>query len=129
MPDLTQDELTVLLIADEGASMIPIGRWEVPLKNLATKGLMQRLDNSNYVITEAGRQAAHAGEDANFKAVIETRNTIIQVQEKARARAEELAVLLAELSRFSASQTGDDPMKALRSWGKTILERAKELLG
>lgn len=129
MPDLTQDELTVLLIADEGGSMIPIGRWEVPIRQLATRGFMKRLDEVNYVITEAGREAAHAGEDANFKAVIETRNAIVQVQEKARARAEDLAVLLAELARSSAAQTGDDPMKALRSWGKTILERAKELLG
>src|ERR1700722_17335069 len=57
MPDLTDDEFTLLEIASHGESMIPIGRWERPLKSLAKKGLMFANDSVNYVITEAGRTA------------------------------------------------------------------------
>lgn len=128
MADLSQDELTVLLIAAEGESMMPIGRWEAPVESLVHKGYLRRVDRFNNYITDAGRKAAEETEKANFKAVINTNLNISDVQNQARARAEELAVLLAELSNYSAAATGDMPMTALRNWGKIILERAKELL-
>ena len=128
MADLSQDELTVLMIAAEGESMMPIGRWEAPVESLIHKGFLKRVDKFNNYITDAGRKAAEQTENANFKAVIDTRNQIVQAQEKAKARAEELAVLLAELAHFSSTASGDMPMTALRNWGKIILERAKELL-
>ena len=34
MTDLSQDELTVLMIAATGERMMPIGRWEAPAKSL-----------------------------------------------------------------------------------------------
>jgi hypothetical protein len=126
---LTSDELTVLLIAAEGESMMPIGRWEAPVRSLGAKGYMVESAQFNWFITDAGRAAARQNDDANFKAVIDTRNAIVGAHEKAKARAEELAVLLAELARFSAQATGDPPMTALREWGKIVLERAKEMIG
>jgi hypothetical protein len=57
MPDISGDEFTLLEIASHGESMIPIGRWEKPLKSLAQKGMMFANDSVNYVITEAGRAA------------------------------------------------------------------------
>lgn len=61
---LTDDERAVLMIASQGAPMIPIGRWERPIKALARRGFMQMLDAMNYVITEAGRAAMNSAEQA-----------------------------------------------------------------
>lgn len=60
MSDLTQDEFTVLLIAAEGESMIPIGRWKEPLLALTERGLMLKNDEFNYEITALGRAAVVA---------------------------------------------------------------------
>ena len=135
MTDLTQDELTVLLIAVEGERMMPIGRWEAPAQSLLTKGYLQRnvspQDPSgmhNLTITEQGRRACAEGEDDSMRALVGVGNEIVQAHRKTAARAEELAVLLAELATYSSSVTGDDKVKALRKWGKTVLERALELL-
>jgi hypothetical protein len=129
MTDLTSDELTVLLIACEDQSMMPIGRWEAPVESLVKKGFLSRSDKFNNYITDAGRAAAKQSDDDNFKAVIETRNAIVVAHDKAKARAEEIAALLAELAKYSAAQVGGQPLGALREWGKIVLERAKELVG
>ena len=63
MSELSQDEFTVLLIAVEGESMIPIGRWRAPILALADRGLMKRNDGFNYGITPEGRKAC---EQRNF---------------------------------------------------------------
>lgn len=57
---LSGDEQTVLEIASQGESMIPIGRWEAPTLRLAALGLLRALDASNYVITSAGRERMKA---------------------------------------------------------------------
>lgn len=69
MSDLTQDELTVLMIAAGGESMIAIARWKQPIESLIQKGYMvpQGSDNFNCVITEAGRQAC-AGQEQQDEA-------------------------------------------------------------
>lgn len=59
---LSSDERTVLMIAAEGQYMIPIGRWEQPIKALAARGFLHKLDDVNYVITEAGRAASNESE-------------------------------------------------------------------
>ena len=62
MSDLSQDELTVLMIAVHGESMMAIGRWQKPIESLLQKGYMQSRggDNFNCVITPAGRAACEA---------------------------------------------------------------------
>ena len=64
LPPLSDDERTVLMIACGGTSLIPIGRWEGPVKSLAAKGYLERLDDVNYVITAAGRAASEVAERA-----------------------------------------------------------------
>ncbi len=128
MADLTQDELTVLLIAEKGESMMPIGRWEAPALSLVAKGYLHANDKFNNVITDAGRQACKQADDANMRALIGANNAVVEARQKAAARAEELAVLLAELAAYSSSVTGDDKVKALRNWGRIVLARALELL-
>ena len=63
MPDLTNHEFAVLLLADEGESLIPIGIWEKQIKPRETLGLLKKNDEVNYVITEAGRLARKARDD------------------------------------------------------------------
>jgi hypothetical protein len=135
MSDLTQDELIVLLIAAEGESMMPIGRWEAPLRSLVAKGLMAPQSGAhdptgmfNCYITPEGRKACNKGDDDNIRALIGANNAVVDARQKASARAEELAVLLAELATYSSSVTGDDKVEALREWARTILTRALELL-
>jgi FkbM family methyltransferase len=73
---MTNDEMTVLMIAAEGESMIPIGRWEKPIHDLAQLGLMSKLDSTNYVITPAGREAVKAEEqqrDGDFANALRAR--------------------------------------------------------
>jgi hypothetical protein len=60
---LSDDERTVLLCAIGGGSMIPVGRWEEPVKSLARRGYLKMLDPMNYVITDAGRKASDDAED------------------------------------------------------------------
>lgn len=128
MTDLTQDELAVLLIAAEGESMMPIGRWEAPVASLVAKGYLHANDKFNNVITEAGRKACGKAEDDNVRALLTTSRAIVEGRQKSIARAEELAILLAELATYSSPITGDDKVKSLREWAKVILERAKGLL-
>ncbi len=59
---MTDDEMTVLMIASQGESMIPIGRWETPIRALTERGLMRSFDSVNYVITDAGTKAMQAEE-------------------------------------------------------------------
>jgi FkbM family methyltransferase len=54
---MTDDELTVLMIAAQGESMIPIGRWKQPIESLTARGLMRCFDTANYGITALGQQA------------------------------------------------------------------------
>ena len=82
MRDLTDDEFALLEIASHGESMIPIGRWERPLKALATKGLMFANDSVNYVITDGGRAALDGYKDdvdtAWAKAAIAAHNGAVE---------------------------------------------------
>ena len=64
MVDLTNQEFAVLLLADDGESLIPIGIWEKPIKTLATLGLLKKQDGANYVITAEGH-AARIARDEN----------------------------------------------------------------
>jgi hypothetical protein len=57
MPDLTDDEFTLLEIMSHGEAMMAIGRWEKSLKSLAAKGMADPQDGFNYIITSAGRTA------------------------------------------------------------------------
>lgn len=60
---LSNDERSVLMIAAQGQYMIPLGRWAEPVLSLAKRGFLKKLDDVNYVITEAGRLASDTAED------------------------------------------------------------------
>lgn len=73
---MTNDEMTVLMIAAQGEAMIPIGRWEKPIRDLTAQGLMRKLDGVNYVITDEGRRAVKTEEqqrDGDFANALKAR--------------------------------------------------------
>ena len=66
---MTNDEMTVLMIAAEGEPMLPIGRWEKPIRDLETRGLMRNHDGISYFITDKGiyaLKAENAQRDGEF---------------------------------------------------------------
>jgi hypothetical protein len=128
MTDLTQDELTVLMIAAEGQSMMPIGRWEAPVESLVKQGLLRRADKFNNFITEAGRKAVEDGDNANIEAIIETRDKIEIAKKKIAERAKVIANLLVELATYSAFVTGENKFTALKRCSQIIFDQAKEKL-
>ena len=84
MSDLTQDEFTVLLIAAEGESMMPIGRWKEPLLALTERGLMLKNDGFNYVITALGRKAVtdrNDNDDADLRRLMNGKVIDVEIEE------------------------------------------------
>lgn len=55
--NLSNDEFTVLLLANDGQYLAPIGRWRKSILDLTAQGLMRRIDEVNYVITAEGEKA------------------------------------------------------------------------
>ena len=129
MPELTDDERTVLMIADQGESMMPIGRWERPVNHMVELGYLQRHDKFNNSITETGRLAINEANDAvdtaAAKALIAGHNGKVVY----RQHGEALATKLVEMTRAAMQVTNDEPAVALQKCVAAIRDRALELLG
>lgn len=128
MSDLSQDELTVLMIADKGESMMAIGRWEAPVNSLVARGYLKQHDKFNNSITDAGRQAVNQDEDDDIRAMITVNNAIANGRQKTREAAEAIAVQLVDLAEASSRITGDSKRDALEKWSRQILTRALEIM-
>ena len=135
MTDLSQDELTILMIAATGEPMMPIGRWEAPAKSLVAKGFLKGRCSPqdpegmfNLHITPEGVTAAEKGEDDSYRAVLNVGATIQHEQTKARKHAEQIAVQLVDLAEAASRVTGESRIDALRQWAKVILERSLEMI-
>jgi hypothetical protein len=128
MAELTQDEYTVLMIMAEGASLSATGRWEKPLDALVARGLAERHDKFNNVITAAGRMALDERETHDATAVLANASQVTGAHEIALANVEQAAKNLAVAARLSAPVTGDDVDTSLLTWNIECLRRARELL-
>jgi hypothetical protein len=131
---LTQDELTILMIAATGEPMMPIGRWKAPAESLVKRGFLKGRTSPqdpegmfNLHITSEGMTAAEKGEDDSYRQVIEVSSSIQHEQRKARKHAEQIAVQLVDLAEASSKVTGDAKVDALRRWSEIILTRALEM--
>ena len=135
MSDLSQDELTVLLIAAKGESMMPIGRWREPTVNLIARGYMKPRPHPgdptghfNNYITPEGMAVAQQNDDDTIRDANMLSQSILREQRKIRANAEQIAAQLVDLATASNKVTGDEPKVALEKWARLILKRALELL-
>src|SRR5208282_6578518 len=110
---LTYDERTVLMIADEGESMMPLGRWEQPVEHLVELGYLQRHDRFNNTITEAGRLALNDEQDIvddNFaRAFIKANNAVVVVNALQNISAD-----LVKWAKEVAEETECEPTIALQ---------------
>jgi hypothetical protein len=128
---LTNDEMSVLMIADRDEYMLAIGRWELPVKSLAKRGLLkcETLNGGpQYTITDAGREAMKQGDDDNIRAIIDASYSIGVAQKEIRVGAETTAQMLAKCAKMSAPITGDTPETAARRWSAIILNRALDII-
>lgn len=128
MADLSDDELTVLLIAAEGQPMMPIGRWEPAVKSLIAKGFLTGEDKFNAWITTAGREAAKASDDHNYAAIPETGTKIANARTVSQQSVEQAAQHLAIAGRAIAQVTGESPRTAMSQWATAAIKRALEIL-
>jgi len=120
------DDMTVLLIANEGERLIPIGRWENPVTRLvASKHLAPTPSPGdptgmfNCVITALGREAVKAYEGEEDKALgnmITHSSEVGTAQVECRRCIEEAVKLIAKASLLSAKVTGDSATTAAKSW-------------
>lgn len=124
---LTDDERTVLMIADKGELMIPIGRWEQPVEHLVKLGYLQCHDKFNNTITEAGRVALNDEQDIvddNFaKAFIKANNAVVIVNSL-----QNISVELVKWAKEVAEETACEPLVALQKCVAAVRDRAIDLL-
>ncbi len=72
--DLTDDEFTLLMLAERGESLMPIGRWEKSVDSLVARGLLHRHDKFNNVITEKGKEAVRLRDAQDDHALLTVMN-------------------------------------------------------
>lgn len=138
MLDLTPDEKTVLLIAQAGGPMAPIGRWKEPTFSLVEKRFLKSRPHPgdptgyfNMHITETGKAAAiemDREDDAVLGRLIETSGNVAHIQNKCRAHAEQIAVQMVDLVELSVQATGASKLDEAKRWGEFIGRQVQEML-
>src|ERR1700687_2208975 len=91
MSDLTEDEVTVLMITQEGGKIAAIARWEKPCNSLVAKGLLFRHDKFNHSLTAAGKKALATQEKATDQALVAANNAVAVGRQQAMMSAEQAA--------------------------------------
>ncbi|MDE2099024.1 MAG: hypothetical protein KGL39_17350 [Patescibacteria group bacterium] len=128
MSQLTDDQFTLLMIANNGDILAPIGRWKESVFVLVEKGLLVRHNEVNYGITLEGKKAVAERDREDEAAFGQLLSSAHQTRSQAQQLAEQAAQNLATAARNSSSVTGDDPIEALRQWSEQAVKRALELL-
>lgn len=131
MPDLSDDERAVLMIAAQGQSMLAIGRWQKPVENLTVLGLLKRLDAFNFVITDNGKKIlAERQDDENtdFRNALAAVNSAQQSRDHAVQSGNQSAYHLSMAAKAAAKISGLTPEQECWSIGQGIIQRALELL-
>lgn len=131
MTDLTDDEFTILMIAAQGEYLAPIGRWQEPILSAASRGLLKKLNDVNYVITDAGKQAIKERDQQDDQAlrgaylgVAKKMDTAATTQASIQEFIRQAADLLAQAARASSLVTGDAPAVSAQRWGEVIVQEA-----
>lgn len=127
---ITDDEFAVLGIAIHGQYMAPIGRWKAPVESLHSKGFLEKKNDVNFTITDAGRQAfaeRDQDDDAAIRQLLESNNKVANARTQAQQSVEQAARHLWIAARATSETLGDTYEHALREWGKEALERALEM--
>lgn len=128
---MTPDEVTILMIAAEGQSMLAIGRWKPAVESLSLLGLLKKLDPFNFVITDLGRKAletVNQADDKDFRTAhgeyTETENFRTQMLQSA----EQAALHLSYAARAASNLNGLTPNQSAWEISQQVLQRALTLL-
>jgi hypothetical protein len=138
MVDLTPGEKTVLLIAQAGGPMAPIGRWKESTLALVAKGFLKPHKHPgdpdgyfNHHITPTGQVAAaecDKEDDAALGRWIEASSATGHIQRKCVAHAEQIAVQMVDLVELSVQATGGSKLDEAKRWGEVIGKQVLEML-
>ncbi len=123
---LTEDERTVLELGTQ-THMIPIGRWEKPIKALIARGLMEAINPVNVVTTDAGKQALENSETQVFGELVQA--ALETAYNEIRKDVESAAHILARIAQRSSRVTGKPAPYECRGWITVLGKRAMEILG
>jgi len=121
---LSNDELTVLMIAAQGESMMPIGRWEKPVESLVAQGLLKRHDKFNNVITPEGERALAKDDDA--RQLIETNNAIVLAKQQMEQAIGKAARELKAATEIAMRVTGEPFDVAVKNVARLVAQRVTE---
>lgn len=128
---LTDDEFTVLMIAAEGQSMMPIGRWQVSVESLSARGLLAGPDKFNQLITPAGREALKERDkedDQAYVGLLEAGARMANGHQQYRQFIEQTSEFLANAVRAARMVTGHAMDHVLDESLEVVRKRTKELL-
>lgn len=132
MSDLTDDEYTVIMLAEQGRYMAPIGRWEKPILSLAARGfLVDKSQGVNFAITQEGRAALAKHEEAingDLRTAIEGNNKIANARTQMQQSVEQAALHLSFAARAASAATGDSSETAIKKLSELASTRALELV-
>lgn len=131
MSSLSDHETAVLMIAEKGESMIPIGIWEKPILNLTMLGLLKKLDSVNYIITDAGRamlDKRQQVEDEQFVQAFAKVTDARNAQQQVIQSVEDAASHLVLAAKASVKLTEHTPQQEVWTLGQQVVARAIELM-
>ena len=126
---LSGNERIVLEIASHGESMMPVGQWEGSVLSLAKRGLMERKDQFNYIISAAGHAALRVVKLEEDRTATDGARKLIEIHNHhvhARNEVETAAMALASAIRHTTKATGDSPSVALEKWWPVLKKRVLE---
>lgn len=132
MSNLTDDEYTVAMLAHQGQYLAPIGRWEKPIRDMHARGLLNKIDDSNYIANQATRAALmkhEEGIDNEFRRAIEANNNIANASTQAQQSIRQSALHLSFAAKAAALATGETPEQAVKKWLGAVEKEALELVG
>ena len=120
---LSDQEVAVLMLCNEGQSIMAIGPWEKPCEHLVAQGFLQRHDQFNHSITPKGRQALKAHEERVDLGLTTAIDAISKAKLEADVAIAECVRQLVIAARTTNKATGESLGDAAQRWLQVVYER------
>jgi hypothetical protein len=135
MSDLSQDEVTCLMILEKGEALLAIGKWGPALERMYQRGLVGRRQTPgggvDYVMGRGGEKVLEDYKHDEAVELIEANNALVKARGLNNAMKDsvrEMAMRVADIAIASSKMTGDDPAVAARKWTETMLAEAIRII-
>lgn len=133
--NLSQDDITCLMILSRGEALLAIGKWEPTLLSLYERGLVgQRTTPGggvDFVIGRGGELALRDYEDEEMLELIEANNNLVEIRQRHNSMQDavrQIAQVMAAAALASSDITGDDPSAAARKWFDVALAETLKII-